>query len=464
VHAAVDVNTVSLFCSRPRNVVSKTWLSKANCPAMFRSQMRTLLFPSRPIVIRQLYGNSGSERHKTGILMLNMGGPKTTEHVHDFLLRLFSDREIMQLPAQSILSRLIAKRRSPKIVKQYEQIGGGSPITHWTQTQGDFVVRYLDKHRINCTLVFVTSILCSKPQSTQWKSIRALSSRFNLDYRDNLERVVAFSQYPQYSCTTSGSSFNAIARHYESKDGTFTGVETISAPDVTTKLPGPVWSFLDRWPVESFLTHTFAQHIRHLLDAIEDPVERKNTVLLFSAHSIPISVVSRGDSYPQEVAATVHAVMQLLNFQWPYRLVWQSKVGPAAWLGPSTLDTLHGLARLGYRHAMLIPIAFTSDHIETLYEMDLEYCKETAHKAGMVRVHRAASPNDNNVFLLGLGELVSKHLRSGEACSRQFMLRCPMCTNPHCEATRTFIQTEKKRLEPWTTKNFVESTKTKVAN
>ncbi|TGZ71366.1 hypothetical protein CRM22_002683 [Opisthorchis felineus] len=423
---------------------------------MFRSQMWAVLLPRHPIATRQFYGNSGPERHKTGILMLNMGGPKTTGHVHDFLLRLFSDREIIQLPAQSILSRLIAKRRSPKVIKQYEEIGGGSPITHWTQTQGDFVVRYLDKaspetapHKLYIGFRYVHPLL---------------ETAINAMEKDDLERVVAFSQYPQYSCTTSGSSFNAIARHYESKDGTFTGVETISAPDVMTKLPGPVWSFLDRWPVESFLVRTFAQHVRHLLDAIEDPVERNNTVLLFSAHSIPISVVSRGDPYPQEVAATVHAVMQLLNFQWPYRLVWQSKVGPAAWLGPSTLDTLHGLARLGYRHAMLIPIAFTSDHIETLYEMDLEYCKETAHKAGMIRVHRAASPNDNNVFLMGLGELVLKHLRSGEACSRQFMLRCPMCTNPHCEAARTFIQTEKKRLDLWTTKHLVESTKTKVAN
>lgn len=118
-------------------------------------------------------------------------------------------------------------------------------------------------------------------------------------FRDQVERVVAFSQYPQYSCTTSGSSFNAIARHYISPTGTFTGVETIAAPSRVSPNAGPIWSFLDRWPVASALVNAFAKHIMDELNAIEDPVERRNTVLLFSAHSIPMSAVERGDPYPQ---------------------------------------------------------------------------------------------------------------------------------------------------------------------
>ena len=104
--------------------------------------------------------------------------------------------------------------------------------------------------------------------------------------------------------------------------------------------------------------------------------KRGDVVLLFSAHSLPMSVVNRGDPYVLEVSATVAAVMDRLGHTNPYRLVWQSKVGPSSWMGPQTLDALKGLARLGKMRAVLVPIAFTSDHIETLYELDLEYGKE----------------------------------------------------------------------------------------
>lgn len=103
---------------------------------------------------------------------------------------------------------------------------------------------------------------------------------------------------------------------------------------------------------------------------------RSKTVVLFSAHSLPMSVVNRGDPYVAEVSATVSAVMERLKHTNPYRLVWQSKVGPSAWMGMQTGDALKGLARLGQKQVVIVPIAFTSDHIETLYEIDLEYAEE----------------------------------------------------------------------------------------
>lgn len=95
----------------------------------------------------------------------------------------------------------------------------------------------------------------------------------------------------------------------------------------------------------------------------------------------------------------MHAVMQRLDFRFPYRLVWQSKVGPMAWIGPSTDSALRGLANLGRKHAVLVPIAFTSEHIETLHELDIEYCAELAKEVGMVTVRRAATPNDHPLFI-----------------------------------------------------------------
>jgi protoporphyrin/coproporphyrin ferrochelatase len=119
-----------------------------------------------------------------------------------------------------------------------------------------------------------------------------------------------------------------------------------------------------------------AQNIEAALSKYDTP---SNTVLLFSAHSLPMSVVNRGDPYVLEVAASVSAVMHRLGNLNPYRLVWQSQVGPSAWMGMQTIDAIKGLARLGKKQVLLVPIAFTTDHIETLYELDLEYGKEAKH-------------------------------------------------------------------------------------
>jgi ferrochelatase len=139
------------------------------------------------------------------------------------------------------------------------------------------------------------------------------------------------------------------------------------------------WQVIDRWPVQPKLVKAFAHLISNsIASSSSSAAASKNTntdlpVILFSAHSLPMAVVNRGDPYPHEVAATVSAVMRSLPKQYPHRLVWQSKVGPAAWLGPRTDDAIKGLAEKGHRNIIIVPIAFTSDHIETLYELDMEY-------------------------------------------------------------------------------------------
>lgn len=131
-------------------------------------------------------------------------------------------------------------------------------------------------------------------------------------------------------------------------------------------------------PASSPLTLAHSQAVARNIEAslLTYPAHlRSSVVLLFSAHSLPMSVVNRGDPYPAEVGATVSAIMHRLGNVNPYRLVWQSQVGPSAWLGPQTIDAIKGL---GKRHneMLLVPVAFTSDHIETLFELDLEYLEE----------------------------------------------------------------------------------------
>ncbi|XP_073476368.1 ferrochelatase, mitochondrial [Aquarana catesbeiana] len=356
---------------------------------------------------------------KTGILMLNMGGPETVDDVHDFLLRLFLDTDLMKLPVQSKLGPFIAKRRTPKIQEQYRKIGGGSPIKKWTVQQGEGMVKLLNElspatapHKYYIGFRYVDPLTEAAIQEME---------------SDGVERAIAFTQYPQYSCSTTGSSLNAIYRYYNSK-----GVQ-----------PTMKWSVIDRWPTHPLLIQCFADHIQKELNMFPED-KRGDVVILFSAHSLPMAVVNRGDPYPQEVGATVQKVMEKLNFSNPYRLVWQSKVGPMPWLGPHTDETIKGLCQRGKKNILLVPIAFTSDHIETLYELDIEYAQHLAQECGVENIRRSESLNGNPLFSKALADLVLSHLKSKETCSKQLTLRCPMCVNPVCGEAKSFFTNQKQ--------------------
>jgi ferrochelatase len=149
-----------------------------------------------------------------------------------------------------------------------------------------------------------------------------------------------------------------------------------------------------------------------------------------------------GDPYPAEVAATVHAVMSRLSFSNAYRLVWQSQVGPSAWLGAQTSDTVQNYVKKGQTDLVLIPVAFTSDHIETLYELD----QEVIHEAGHEGVKRAESLNGSETFITALADIAKTHLDRGERCSKQMGLRCPGCTSERCRESKRFFQGDAELL------------------
>ncbi|GAA6061134.1 hypothetical protein JCM10212_001734 [Sporobolomyces blumeae] len=345
----------------------------------------------------------------TAIVMMNMGGPSTVPETGDFLSRLFHDGDLIPLPFQSTLAPLIAKRRTPKIEKQYADIGGGSPILKWTRIQGEGMAKLLDE---------------MSPQTAPHKAYVAFRyanplTETCLDEmkRDGVKRAIAFTQYPQYSCSTTGSSLNEMWKQSQAREAN--GVES----DIE-------WSVIDRWGVHEGFVDAVARNIEASLATY--PAEtRDDVVLLFSAHSLPMSVVNRGDPYPAEVGASVSAIMQRLGNKNPYRLVWQSQVGPSAWLGPQTSDAIKGYAKKGLNDLLLIPVAFTSDHIETLYELDLEYLEE-AKELGMTGVKRCDSLNDSPYFIKALAEIATAHIESGQTVSAQLGLRCPGCTNEKC--------------------------------
>ncbi|KAI1095981.1 ferrochelatase-domain-containing protein [Rostrohypoxylon terebratum] len=400
--------------------LSRRAASASNSPLSLRLsksalQTRTFATPVPPVT-----QNSVGSKGPTAMVFLNMGGPSTLNEVGDFLSRLFADGDLIPLGRlQNYIGPLISSRRTPKIQKQYAEIGGGSPIRKWSEYQNAEMCKILDR---------------ISPQTAPHKPYVAFRYADPLTeemYNKLLEdgfgngkggRAVAFTQYPQYSCSTTGSSLNELwkwRQRLEGKAG-----------------PGAIqWSVIDRWPVHPGLVEAFAHNIETTLASYPEE-SRSQVVLLFSAHSLPMTVVNRGDPYPAEVAATVYAVMQRLKFSNPYRLCWQSQVGPQPWLGPQTQFSVEEYIAKGQKDLVLIPIAFTSDHIETLFELDKEVIGESGHADTVKRIE---SLNGSPIFIDALADLAKTHLDSGISCSYQMGLRCPGCKSERCAESKKFF-------------------------
>lgn len=326
---------------------------------------------------------------------MNMGGPSKISETYSFLYELFADNDLIPISKnyQRTIAKYIAKFRTPKIEKQYEEIGGGSPIRKWSEYQASKVCEILDK---------------TSPETAPHKpyvAFRYASPLTEVAYeqllKDGVKRAVAFTQYPQFSYSTTGSSLNELWRTIKKLD-----------PERTIE-----WSTIDRWPTAQGLIDGFSENIEKKLKEFPEAI-RDKVIILFSAHSLPMDVINTGDAYPAEVASTVYHVMEKLNFRNPYRLVWQSQVGPKPWLGAQTASITEFLAEKS-KGILLVPIAFTSDHIETLFEIDLELIGESPHKD---KLKRCESLNGNETFIKGMADLVGAHLKNGDLFTKQLQL------------------------------------------
>ncbi|KAF0713288.1 Aste57867_4421 [Aphanomyces stellatus] len=353
--------------------------------------------------------SGGGRKVRTAIAMMNMGGPSTLDEVPSFLKNLFSDPEIIPLgPFQEFISNLVVKRRAPKIKDQYAAIGGGSPIGKWTNYQGEAMCKILDEIRPESAphkhyTMFRYANPLTEAALTQMKN-------------DGAERAIAFSQYPQWSCTTTGSSMNHLWRE-------------LKRLDMGDSFQ---WSLIDRWNTHPGYIAAVARRIEIGLESFPADV-RDKVVIMFSAHSVPMKVVYKGDPYTKEIASTSERVIEHLNLRNPHVLSWQSKVGYLPWMGPSTSNVIKGLASQGHKHVLAVPIAFTSDHIETLFEIDIEYAEE-AHELGIEHFKRSPSLNDEPLLAKAMAALVKDHLDSEELHSAAYPLNCAGCVNPTCRS------------------------------
>jgi len=325
----------------------------------------------------------------TGLVLLNLGGPADLDAVRPFLDALFADREIIRLPGgalgQKLIAQMIVRARLPKVKANYAAIGGGSPILRFTTGQGEGVARRLERRRPDLGPVKPYIAFRYAPPTAD-DALRAMRA-------DGVRRAVVLTLYPQYSEATTGSSLRDLRRAAQR-----TGLD--GAFDLTV---------VDRWWAQPSYLDVLAAHVEEGLRAW--PEERRERVLvLMSAHSLPMSFVDEGDPYPSEIERTFRGVVERLRQPRPRcRLAYQSQTGPVRWLGPQTEDVIRELGAAGQREVLIAPIAFVSDHIETLSEIDIEFA-EVARAAGVADFRRVESLNLDPRFLDALTDVVAAAL------------------------------------------------------
>jgi ferrochelatase len=314
-----------------------------------------------------------------GLVVLNMGGPDSLSAVRPFLYQLFSDRDLIQLPAGALLQKpfaaLISMLRAPKVRLNYAQIGGKSPQLMWTTRQVEGVARELGPH----VRPYVAMRYWVPRAAETVKQMRA----------DGIDRAVVLSLYPHYTGATTGSSLNDFARAVQKYH------------------PGLRYTVIREWYDWPGYLDALANRVREGLSMFHEMV-RDEVTILFSAHALPQKFIDRGDPYLAHVQETVKGVMTRVGERQPWALAFQSRSGPVQWMEPDTVDEIDRLATAGGPGVLIVPVSFVSDHIETLQEIDFEY-RLHAEKVGLPRFERAPSLNDNDDFIKALAELVRAH-------------------------------------------------------
>ncbi len=330
-----------------------------------------------------------------GIVLLNLGGPNRLADIEGFLYNLFMDPAIIDLPLGGIfrhwLCSLIASKRSRKVAVDYEKIGGGSPINRLTQGQRDALELKLNqdygtrsgvKFRVYVAMRYWHPM--SEEAAAQMK-------------KDGVTKVVLLPLYPHYSKTTTGSSL--VFWWLLEQQG---------------EIPKWPTTYLYEYSTHPKFVAAISARIEEGL--LEFPVERRDQVhLLFSAHGTPLyEMKKRRDPYCCLIHSTVQQVMSLRKSDRPHHISFQSKVGPAEWLTPSTPDKLRELAEQGVEDVLVIPVAFVTDHIETAYELDIQI-REEAEKAGIKNYRVTGGLNSHPYFIEALAEATMSRLRFPES-------------------------------------------------
>ena len=311
---------------------------------------------------------------RVGVVLFQLGGPDTPEAIQPFLFNLFCDPDIIDFPFARIgrkpLAKLISTTRAKKVLHHYSVIGGASPIRRFTERQAQALREKLAADGVTAHC-FVAMRYWHPFTAEAIQRVRAA----------DCDEVVLLPLYPQYSSTTTGSSLNEWRRLFHD--------------DI------PVHC------VETFYRHPL--YLDSLVEKVDEALARfpepEDAEIVFSAHSVPVAVVSKGDPYQRHIEETVELVMERGGWRNRHRLCYQSKVGASKWLQPSLHRTIRDLAEERVSDVCIVPIAFVSDHVETLGEIDHEARKE-ATALGIKQFEMTSGLNDSPTFIAALADLV----------------------------------------------------------
>lgn len=328
---------------------------------------------------------------RVAIVLFNLGGPDSLRAVRPFLFNLFNDRAIIGAPQpfRFLIAQLISRTREKTAQANYAHMGGRSPLLAETTKQAEALEAEVAKRVTNVTFKCFPAMRYWRPFTRD--AAKAVEAWGATD-------VVLLPLYPQYSSTTTASSLAAWRR--------------------VSSLPA---STICCYPAGSGFAEAHAQAILQVWrDAGEPPRPR----VLFSAHGLPQRVIDRGDPYQWQVEQSVAAVRRLLPPDWEARICYQSRVGPLKWIGPSTDEEIRTAGADG-AGVIVSPIAFVSDHIETLVELDIEYA-HLARKAGVRFYLRAPALGAAPRFIDALADLVEMALTAdGRVQSENGGRLCP---------------------------------------
>ncbi len=307
-----------------------------------------------------------------------MGGPDSLETIEPFLYNLFQDPDIFKIPfGQKIFAKVISKLRALKVAEQYKHIGGKSPQNEHTEKQRELLEQSLRNANINADVLIAMRYW--KPLTD--KTIKVIE-------QNNYNKIILLSLYPHFSSVTTGSSFNEWWRYY---NGNKDKVVEIN-------------NFHNQKKYLSAISNRIDESLKLFPDAATNNIE-----LLFSAHSVPQSLIANGDPYQSQILESIKLIMALRNNSEKHHICYQSKVGPVKWLTPSTQDKISELGQNGVKSLLVIPISFVSDHIETLYELGIEY-RKVAEENNIINYKVMAGLNDSNEFIEQLHDLVLKEV------------------------------------------------------
>ncbi|MBI2677397.1 MAG: ferrochelatase [Candidatus Koribacter versatilis] len=319
------------------------------------------------------------DKRRTGVVLFQLGGPDSLQAIEPFLFNLFCDPDIIDFPFARLgrrpLAKLISTTRAKHVEHHYQVIGGCSPIRRHTEQQARALEAELRREGIDAVCVVAMRYWYPFTQ----EAIAQLRIA-------DVDEVILLPMYPQYSTTTTGSSLNEWERK--------------TKPE---------------WPTEIFREfYTHPGYLESICEKIESTLARfphpEQAELVFSAHSVPVAVIAKGDPYQRQIEETVALVMQRGGWRNPHRLCYQSKVGASKWLQPSLRTTVRDMAAANIKDVCIVPIAFVSDHVETLGEIDHE-ARAQAMSLGIRQFEMTPGLNDSPTFIRALADLVLECVR-----------------------------------------------------